>query len=62
MFLKEFIKLNANMDTIIKKCETCGLKYKDSECYLEYTGVKNDLIEWKCLCYHKNYQKTFDEN
>ena len=54
--------MNANMDTIIKKCETCGLKYKDSECYLEYTRVKNDLIERKCLCYHKNYQKTFDEN
>ena len=35
--LKEFIKLNVNMDMTIKKCETSGIKYKD------------DLIEYKCL-------------
>ena len=27
-----------------KKCETCRIKYKDCECWLEYTNVKNDLI------------------
>ena len=32
-----------------KKCETCSIKYKDGECYLEYTNVKNNLIEYKCL-------------
>ena len=26
------------------KCEKCGIKCKDSEWYLEYTDVKNDLI------------------
>ena len=24
---------------------------------LEYINVKDDLIEYKCLCYNKNYQK-----
>ena len=27
-----------------KKCETSEIKYKDYECCLEYTNVKNDLI------------------
>ena len=27
-----------------KKHETCGIKYKDCECYLEYTNFKDDLI------------------
>ena len=38
-----------------KKCETCGIKYKDCDCCLEYTNVKDNLIEYKCLCYNKNY-------
>ena len=25
------------------------------------TNFKDDLIEFKCLCYKKNYPKTFDE-
>ena len=33
-----------------KKCETCRIKYKGCECCLEYTIVKNNLIEYKCLC------------
>ena len=28
-----------------RKCEKCGIKYKDCECCLEYTNVKIDLIE-----------------
>ena len=28
IFLKEFIELNVNLDTMIKKFETCGNKYK----------------------------------
>ena len=32
-----------------KKCETCGIKYKDCECCFEYIRVKDDLIEHKCL-------------
>ena len=40
-----------------KKCETCGIKYKDCECCLEYTNVKDDLMLSKCLCCNKNCQK-----
>ena len=36
-----------------KKRGTCGIKYKDCECCLEYKNVKVDLIEHKCLCYNK---------
>ena len=40
-----------------KKCEIIGNKYKGCECCLEYTRVKEGLIEDKCLCSNKNYQK-----
>ena len=59
---KDFIKFNVNTDMMIKKCKTYRLKYKDCDCCLEYTKFKDDLIECKCLCCHKNYQKKFNEN
>ena len=40
-----------------KKYETCGIKYKDPDSFLEYTNFKNDLIRYKCLCCNKNYKK-----
>ena len=49
ILLKEFIKLNGNMDMIIKKAKRVELK-KDCEFYLEYINVKDDLVEYKCLC------------
>ena len=42
------------------KCETCGMKYKYCDCFIEYTEFKDDLIEHKCLCRNKNYQRKFD--
>ena len=45
-----------------KKCETCGIKKKDYECCLKYTGVKYYFTEYKFLCCNKNYQKVFDKN
>ena len=30
--------------------------------FLKYTNFKYDLIQYKCLCCNKNYQKKFDEN
>ena len=30
--------------------------------FLEYTGFKDDLIEYKMLGCNKNYLKKFDEN
>ena len=45
-----------------KKCETCRIKYKYCDCFLEYKNFEDDLIEYKCLCCNKNYQQKFDEN
>ena len=46
---------------MIKKCETCGTKYKYCDCFLEYTNFKDNLIEHKCLCCNKSYQQKFDK-
>ena len=46
---------------MIKKCETCRIKYKYCDCFLEYTNFKDDLIEFKCLCCNKYYQQKSDE-
>ena len=35
--------------------KSSGIKYKDYKCCLEYTNVKDGLIEQKC---NKNYQTT----
>ena len=45
-----------------KKCELCGIKFKDLGWCLEYTNDTDDLLGHKCLCYNKNYQNMFDEN
>ena len=42
-----------------QKCKTFGIKYKDWDCFLEYTNIKGDLIEYKCLCCNNNYEKSF---
>ena len=44
------------------KCETCGIRYRYSDCLHEYTNFKDDLIEYICLCYNKNNQETLEEN
>ena len=31
------------------------------DCSLEYTNFKDYLIEYKCLCCNKNYQRNFDK-
>ena len=45
-----------------EKCEICGIKYKYCDCFLENSNFKDDLIEYKCLCYNKNYQHKIDQN
>ena len=45
-----------------KKCESCGIKYKNCDCFLEYKNFKDDLTEYKFLFCNKNYQKKFDKN
>ena len=43
------------------KWETYGIKYRYCNCFLEYANFKDDLIEYKCLCWNKNYQQRFHE-
>ena len=42
-----------------KKCETCRIKYKYYDCFLEF---KDGLIGYKYLCCNKSYQRKFDNN
>ena len=44
-----------------KKCETCRIRYKYCDWFLEYTNFKDDFILYKCLCCNKNYQHKFDK-
>ena len=60
--LKNFIKLKVNTYTMTKKSETCRIKYKYCDCFLEYINFKDDFLEYGCLCCNNNYQQKFDEN
>ena len=53
------IKFKSEQDD--KKCDTCGIKYKYCDCFLEYVNFKDDLIEYKCLYCDKNYEHKFEE-
>ena len=55
ILLKGFIKVNVNMNMIMKNVKNA--KYTNG-----YTNVKGDLIINKCLCCNRNYQKRFDED
>ena len=57
-FSEGIYRMNCSDD---KKCETCGIKCKFCDCFLECTNFKEDLIEYKCSCCNKNYQHKFDE-
>ena len=61
IFLKEFVKLNVNTDTIIKNSEICGIKNKYCNYFLQYIYFKDDFIKCKCLFRSKNYQQKFTE-
>ena len=62
ILLNEFVKSSWNMEMITKNVKLVELntKYK-RECCLEYTKIKDDLIEYKYLFCNKNYQKMFEE-
>ena len=44
-----------------KKCKTCGITCKVCNCFLEYTKFKDDLRDYKCLYYNKNYQQKLNK-
>ena len=49
IFLKEFIKLNVNTDTMIKNVKLAELKINVKTVSLEFTNFKDDLIKNKCF-------------
>ena len=51
------IELNVTIGTMIKNVKLVELHTKYATVFFEYTNFKDDLIEWKCLCYKKNYQQ-----
>ena len=61
IFLKEFMQLNLNTDTMIKSPKLAELNTEIETAFLNKKKIKDDEIEYKCLCYNKNYKKQFDE-
>ena len=45
-----------------KKCETCGIKYKYCNYFLEYTNFKDNLIEFKCLFCNRIAKESLMKN
>ena len=43
-----------------KKCKTFRVKFKDFECFLEYTNNKDDLMECKVYVVIKSTKQKFD--
>ena len=47
---------------MIKKCETCRVKYRYCDCFLEDTNITDYLIEYKFLCCNKITNKSLIKN
>ena len=45
-----------------EKCQTCGIKNKDWDYFLEYINFNGSFKKYKFMCCNKNYQKQFGEN
>ena len=58
----EFIKLNVNMETMIKYVKLAELNTTIPTTFLNTQTKQRNLIECKYLCYNKNHQKTLEEN
>ena len=58
---ERFHRIKCKLEHDDKKCETCGIKYKYCNCFLEYTNFQDDLIEDKCLSCNKKHQRKLDE-
>ena len=48
-FVEGIYKIKCKYRHDDRKCETCVSKYKDRDCFLEYTKFKDDLIEMLIL-------------
>ena len=58
--VEEIHKIKCKLGDGNEKCKACGVKYKDCECCLRYTNVKDNLV-YKCLCCNSNHQKCLIE-
>ena len=61
IFLKEFIELNVNTDTVIKNVRHVEVNISIATVSCVYKFFKDDLIEFKCLVWNKNCKKKFDK-
>ena len=61
IFLEGIHKIKCKHGDEDKKCETCWIKYKYCDCFLENINFKDDLIERKRFSCNKNYQHKLDE-
>ena len=42
-------KINCKFGHKDNKCEICRIKFRNCDCFLEYTNFKDDFIEYNCL-------------
>ena len=56
ILLSKLVKLKLKKGHNNKKCEMCGIKYKDQEYRFKYINVKDSLILCKYLCCKRSYQ------
>ena len=61
ILLKDFIKLNVNMHTMIKNTRLVEVNTKFKSAFLNAQTSKDDLLEYICLCCSKNYLKDIDQ-
>ena len=47
---KQIHQIKSKNERDNEKCETCGIKYKESACFLEYINLRDSLIKYKCFC------------
>ena len=50
------------MATMTKNVKLAELNTMIANVFFEYPNSKDSLIEYKCLCFNDNYEKSFDKN
>ena len=56
---EELHRIKSKLEHDDKKFQTCGIKCKYCDCFLEYKSFKDDLIEYKCLSCNKSFFNTY---
>ena len=50
------------VNNLAERIHRIKCKYKHDNKNVKLIKFKDDLIEYKCLCCNKNYQRKFDES